>query len=371
MRSLVKLLFVSFLVSDACVESLEIDFSYLKPRLVVEGEISNIPGPYEVKLFYTTPIDSPLLEPKYETGAIITIVDEEGHNEPLYEVLPGIYRTDAGGGFKGQVGMTYHVKITTASGEQLASTPHELKEEIPIESIGIEYEYDVIDEPGDTPYEPLDAMKVYAKPLIPISRRDHVRWRFHGTYQATTNPELTAMWGVRGELIGPPVPCSGWFPIGNRIFQLEPCTCCVCWANEYNESVVLSDDIPGNTQNTGKVLIATLPITGLRFSDRYYIEAQQISLSDELYDFWKLVKAQQMSGENIFQPNSVKVRGNIKSLTNPDNEILGVFSVAGISSKVIEIFPADIPTWIPPPDIVPNDCRQGLPYGTTQQPPYW
>jgi hypothetical protein len=152
---------------------------------------------------------------------------------------------------------------------------------------------------------------------------------------------------------------------------LAPCSCCICWGNEYNQTVFLSDDIPGNTQNTDRILVTTIPITGNRFSDKYHIEIQQLSLTSDTYNFWKLVKLQQRSGGNIFQPNSVKVRGNITSQGNPNKEILGVFFVVGIASKALFIYPSDVPAPIPDKETILNDCRLGLPNGSTEQPDYW
>ena len=96
-----------------------------------------------------------------------------------------------------------------------------------------------------------------------------------------------------------------------------------------------------------------------------------MSVSEEVYEFWKLVEALQRSTGSLFQPNAVTVRGNVFSVDNPEEEVLGVFAVSAVTRKILELSPADVPIEIPPLQILAYDCRHSLINGTTEKPPFW
>jgi hypothetical protein len=95
-----------------------------------------------------------------------------------------------------------------------------------------------------------------------------------------------------------------------------------------------------------------------------------LDLAPEVYSFWSLGKAQQQGSDDIFQPNIVKVRGNIFSTTNPDEEVLGIFSVSGTASARIEIKYGDYPVRAFYPPAVTEDCR-AYSGGSTEIPPFY
>lgn len=81
------------LVASACEEVIEIDLTEAEPRLVVEGNISSSPGPYQVLLSTSGGYFNDEAV-KAVSGAQVFIEDEEGYREELFEKSPGIYRTD-------------------------------------------------------------------------------------------------------------------------------------------------------------------------------------------------------------------------------------------------------------------------------------
>ena len=109
----------------------------------------------------------------------------------------------------------------------------------------------------------------------------------------------------------------------------------------------------------------------MHFYDRYYIEVQQMSLSEEAYDFWSLVEKQQKGSSDIFQPNAIKIRGNIKGVTNPDEEVLGFFGVSGVATKSMYIPKSEVPVELPPIEQYPFSCLEMFKNPTTEKPFFW
>jgi hypothetical protein len=117
--------------------------------------------------------------------------------------------------------------------------------------------------------------------------------------------------------------------------------------------------------------LGIIPITSMHFYDRYYIEVQQLSLSDEAYDYWNLVEQQQSGSTNIFQPNAIKIKGNIECISNPTEEVLGFFEVSGVRSKSLFIDESELPYPIPDIDVVRYSCESYFLNSTTIQPWFW
>ena len=91
----------------ACTEKIDIELDDTYTRLVVEGGITDQPGPHTVRLslsgdyFENAP-------PRMAGGASVSLFDGEV-SHPLTEVSPGIYQTDAG--LQGIPGTTYTLYI--------------------------------------------------------------------------------------------------------------------------------------------------------------------------------------------------------------------------------------------------------------------
>lgn len=92
----------------SCQEVSTLDVSDAPPQLVIEGKITDQPGPYTVKLHLSTsfeePVDKNLIE-----NAQIRIFDDQGSEEILSQSAPGIFQTAT---LQGVVGANYTLEVT-------------------------------------------------------------------------------------------------------------------------------------------------------------------------------------------------------------------------------------------------------------------
>ncbi|OQX97291.1 MAG: hypothetical protein B6I20_12970, partial [Bacteroidetes bacterium 4572_117] len=123
------LLIVVFL--QACVEKYNPQINDYKNLPVVEGTITNEPGPYIIKLSQS----SMVYDPKYIPipGANIIISDNYDFEETLTETEPGVYSTSPTG-IIGEIGKKYRITITV-NGKTYQSEYEKLEEPIEIDSI--------------------------------------------------------------------------------------------------------------------------------------------------------------------------------------------------------------------------------------------
>lgn len=108
MKHLILTILISlFIIITSCEEVIEIDLNFSDPQIVIEGAVTDQPGPYTVQITKTTDYYNPGEYPTV-SGAVVTISDDAGNFETLSETEPGIYQTDS---LRGRSGRTYSLSV--------------------------------------------------------------------------------------------------------------------------------------------------------------------------------------------------------------------------------------------------------------------
>jgi Domain of unknown function (DUF4249) len=109
MKRLILLSIMSALIAVSCTKNIHLNLQNASGLLVMEGNISDQPGPYTVLLSKTvTYYDSNAIIPV--SGAHVTIADDAGNKDSLLELSPGKYFTTS---IVGTVGRTYHLSVNS------------------------------------------------------------------------------------------------------------------------------------------------------------------------------------------------------------------------------------------------------------------
>tara|TARA_R110000744_G_scaffold77289_1_gene152693 strand:+ start:350 stop:1207 length:858 start_codon:yes stop_codon:yes gene_type:complete len=129
------LLFVvlTFFLLQACEDPISIDLPSGSTYLVVEGWITDQPGPYRVRLSQTLPFDSPETNPKISDAKVY--ITSKGVNYFLTEnpETPGEYLTDSAE-FVGTPGVNYKLVIEWDD-KVIISTENSFKAAPPIDTL--------------------------------------------------------------------------------------------------------------------------------------------------------------------------------------------------------------------------------------------
>jgi hypothetical protein len=354
---------------EACIDPLKIELLSGTQKFVVDGLITNDLGPYEVRLAYSTSLDNALRKTPTAKGATVWIYDTSGSSEKLNEVSPGVYQTSATG-IRGIVGRSYYVKIKTQANREYQSVPQRMTPGGEIENVSFDFQLNGVKD--NDPGEYRDALKIVLDSKGVIGEQNLFRWRWYTIFEALTFPELRVNWN--GEPA--PLPCSGYIPGGpfpNRygITKVGECTCCICWPYNYSPSALISHNRVIDGIEFKKIDMGNIPAGPQEFYKKYFLRVEQLSVSQDVYDFWNLVEKQESANGNLFQPNSIKIHGNVRSLNDPDEEVLGIFGVSGIARKEIYISPNELPYPLPPLDSIKDGCDVSFQRLTTVKPSFW
>jgi hypothetical protein len=113
--SVLAIIILAFLVTS-CEKVIVIDLNSKVPQLVIEGNITNQPGPYKVVLTTTANYNESNNFPDV-SGALVTLSDDSGNSEILAETSAGTYATST---IQGTPGRFYTLKVTVNGGEYSA-----------------------------------------------------------------------------------------------------------------------------------------------------------------------------------------------------------------------------------------------------------
>lgn len=121
------LVLVSIFIS--CEQVIEINLNSANPKIVIEGSITDQPGPYTVKISRTTDYYNPGEIPVV-TGATVFISDNLGNTDHFTEVSPGLYQSDS---LSGVAGRTYLLKAVI--GDVIFTASSTMPQAIEIDSL--------------------------------------------------------------------------------------------------------------------------------------------------------------------------------------------------------------------------------------------
>src|SRR6478752_4359801 len=92
----------------SCTKVISVDLNAASPKIVIEGNIYNIPGPYRIELSKTVAFSDANVFPPVR-GAIVTIVDQTTNlTDLLSETSAGVYTTHT---IQGIPGHTYLMTV--------------------------------------------------------------------------------------------------------------------------------------------------------------------------------------------------------------------------------------------------------------------
>ena len=289
------------LLLNSCITQFIPKTSEDKEILVVEGLITDQPAMSSVKLSKSLPLGGKSAA-KTLSGCLITVSDDLGSIVNFTESSPGTYTPS--GSFTGASGRFYtlHIKSNSVqTGFNYESFPVEMRAVPPIDSVY--YEKKTIVE-GDNYNQKQEGCQIFVNTHDPSDNCKFFRW------------EYTETW----KFILP-------YPVKNK----------ACWVSSNSDIINIK-----STSVLGDDKISRYPLNFVsNLSDRlrvkYSILVNQYSLNEDEYLYWEKLQniSEQVGGLYDIIPSSVP--SNMFSFADPNEKVLGYFSVSAITSKRIFI----------------------------------
>ena len=328
------------MIPFSCIDPYQVDVPEGEQLLTIEGIISTGPGPHAITLTRSATYGS-IFEGLIRPVSLATVVvrDNEGNVTFLTEgdEAKGTYFTPAS--FSAEVGRSYTLQILTAEGKVYTSTPERVESVPPIASLEVR----TVTIPTQGSEVPRSGVQLIAEVRDPADQNNFYYWR---------NGPAVYILETRPDLFTPrPTPQNP-----NRTPQPKDC-CIQCFRSEVsnNQSLFVVNDDNFNGL-TARVPAAFIEDDGLRFVNTFRMDLKQYSISQGAFRFLRLVKQQAEISGSIFDPPPATIRGNMISLDNPDEVVLGYFMAGGEATRRIYIDKNDL-TFKQNRAIIPDDCR--------------
>ena len=273
-------------------------------RVVVDGLITNQPEVYTVKLYWSYPVLENTSYPM--TGCDVSVLDDLGNVYKFRESsTPGTYNSDINT-FRGVVGRTYRLHINSNN----ATPKHYSYESFPVEM---------------KPVPPIESL-YYEKVLIKEATLEDVAKEGCQVYLNTYDPEgdcrffrwdYTETWRCEIPFVD----------IVNKN----------CWISNNSYRINIK-----NTSSLSESLINRYPVLFIsnetdRLSIRYSIIVNQYSISENEFHYWEDIRGITENVGSLYDFIPYSLNGNLFCVEDPDEQVLGFFSVSAKTSKRINI----------------------------------
>jgi len=355
-------------LTTACVDKISFDTGDVGVYpVVVEGSITDEPGPYEIRVSKAFDIESKLSIKKPLQVRKLEISDNVGNVEELIKVDDGVYQTQVDG-IQGVVGRVYKLRVELLDGKIYETIPDTMTASGSVDAITHEV-VSYVNAKGIPEY----GFDMFVDSNSGDNKNFRFLWKSRMTYQVTTSPELHTV-ACAGGQCADPLPCSGYEIYGGEVVSTGPCTCCQCWVTITNDVPIVSNNEVAKNGFFNHVKAGRLPITGFTMAYKTHVEIAQYSLSDRAYAFWKAVKAQKDGVSSLFQSSNGKINGNWVQVSGPTAPMDGLFYATAVSKNAIDITIEDVPSisMVPPIGMtITNSCLSQFANSTNVQPSYW
>ena len=294
-KALLAVLFLTSIIS--CIDVIDLDINTEQRTIIIDGIVTDSLDDAFVRLNYSSVIgigNDNILDPI--PNAQVKLVDESDNKYDFEEVESGVYKIN----YALTRNKDYHLEVILEDGSHYESEPSSLQSSSVIDSIKYEvYDGSYTDNSGQ--FTESTKIKLSCFSSFTDNDRPYLRWRINGMYEfqeaapgvffpercyITNNIDLNKI----------------------RIFN----------SNELNGSVLFDQEIFD-------------AIYDFRFIFQYAVLISQYSISEDEYDYWNNIKQIIDVEGGLFDPPPGTVVGNIRNVNDPNETVVGYFSISSLT----------------------------------------
>lgn len=274
-------------------------------NLAVEGSI-NLTGVTTVRLTRTRGLTAGTVAPT-EAHATVAILDEAGNRYALTEQAPGTY---ASASLKLSASHQYQLRLRTAAGRDYASDLVAPTESPAIDDVTWSVE------PG--------GIQIAASTHATANATRYYRWSYQETWEFYSAYQSDYQY-VAGKIV----------PRTDNINH--------CWHLEDSHAIILSNNSALSQNVTSRFPLTLLPTNSGRLGTKYSINVQLHALTADEFAYWEKLRKNTESLGTLFDPLPSQLTGNVHSLSDPGELVLGYVGAGSVAERRIFIARTDLP----------------------------
>ena len=296
------------LMFNACVEPFDIETKTFDSALVIEGAITDKVETQQIKLSRTFRLESD--RPAPENSASVKVVGDDGNEYPFTSVGDGIYESN--NQFSAQQGVNYSLNVTTQEGGNYASKPAMLSGSSTINNIS------AIQTSQPINGQESEGVAILVDSGNSSSNNSYYRYSYDETYEVRSKYNIPIKLAIVDSVL----------TIVTKDKQDH-----ICYTTKPSQELILANTNMLSSNNISKFPVRFISKNNRILAFRYSILVKQFSLSREAYEFYEILN--ELSGsESLFSQNQPGfINGNVYSVDNPEEKVIGYFSVSPVDSK--------------------------------------
>lgn len=322
-NNILRVIGLCLILFAGCIDPFTPSINESQNLLVIDAQLTNQEGYQTIRISRSTPYDDPHFDP--ELNCHVAVLDDMGNIYRFTESSEGVYTLwiPAGTIVRDR---KYKVSVVTWEEKQYESDYDMLAADCPpIDTVYYEMETRGTSDPD----QPMNGIRFYAdvEPFDDLNRK--LRW------------ELTETWEYWAGY-----PIQYYYDGFDLHTMSNPTQFYRCW-----KTIGVSEIFMINTEYLTTNKIRKFPLHYVsersnRLKIKYSLQVRLHSLSDRTYDYWLNLMTQRQETGGLYETQPPQVMGNIHNINDPEERVLGYFSVSSVSEKRIfvdEQFPFHYP----------------------------
>ncbi|NQY05025.1 MAG: DUF4249 domain-containing protein, partial [Flavobacteriaceae bacterium] len=311
----------------SCLEEFDFQTETFESAIVVEATITNEFKNHTVLITRTFRFEED--GPSAESNANVTVVSNT-NTYTFQETTPGVYVSTTP--FSAQAGIDYQLLITTSDGRNYQSATTQLTNVTQIDTIEANR---ITNDDGE------NGMQITVDSFDPTGNSKYYRYTYEETYKI-----IAPLWSpLDAQPSTDPGSCDlSFLP---RVEENR-----TCFASNNSNSIILTDTTDFIEDRVSGFEVRFLDSNNYIISHRYSILVYQYVQSLEAYTFYRTLR-DLSSSESLFNQNQPGFfAGNVTSVSNENEKVIGFFEVSSVDSERIFFNYADFYPNEPLPDYV-------------------
>lgn len=278
--------------------------------LVIDGTLLNsVDSPSVFTLSRTVRLTDSTTASFPEPGATVSVESNTGEIFAFTELPGGIYKSNP---LLLNSANKYRLKIVTSSGNQYLSDFVEERQAPAIDSISWQQQNDVT---------------IYVNTHDPLNGTTYYRWDFVETWQYRA--QLESELGEKNGLI--------YYADTNQMYN--------CWSTTNSRNILVGSSVALSNDVISMAPINLIPQSSEKIAIRYSILVKQYALTSEAYQYFNILKKNTENLGSIFDAQPTQLTGNIHSVNNPSEVVIGYFTASSVQQKRIFINNTQVTGW--------------------------
>lgn len=321
---------------SGCIDGFEIETQGFEGVLVVDARLTDEVKQHQVLLSRARPFEQDTISPLQD--AKVSIIENSGITYMFEEVSPGHYVSSSV--FSGKPGNTYQLKIITSEGASFSSTTEIMPEKIPFADLEFKRKTNGFGE---------DGLAVVLKNKSLGNRPRYFRYDYEENYEIRA-----PNWDPFKFVVVDSIACDGdAYEVG--IEAKNSVKGRVCYGKRTSTRIILA--ATDNLQNNeiDELEVQFVARENYILTHRYSIQVNQYTQSADAHSYYQSLEAFSATESVFSETQPGFLASNLMSETGGEQNVIGYFETAPVSSQRIFVNYEDLFSGEDPPDY-PSIC---------------